>query len=149
MRNQRIFTGKSVELLSWLAICLLLWWFISRLLGDYANINMWKSDHIKAWNCSRDDCPPSAPLSAPQTHTHTHTHTHTNKKDTVCLMTSAHPTSSPTQPFSNSHHDVRTSFLITQLLENKRKFYPISLESSHKRNSTVPIFNKSKKSIQT
>ena len=58
-------------------------------------------------------------------------------------------TSSPTQPFSNSHHDVRTSFLITQLLENKRKFYPISLESSHKRNSTVPIFNKSKKSIQT
>ena len=81
--------------------------------------------------------------------TNTHTHTHTNKKDTVCLMTSAHPTSSPTQPFSNSHHDVRTSFLITQLLENKRKFYPISLESSHERNSTVPIFNKSKKSIQT
>ena len=25
----------------------------------------------------------------------THTHTHTNKKDTVCLMISAHPTSSP------------------------------------------------------
>ena len=143
VRNQRIFTGKSVELLSWLAICLLFWWFISHLLGDYANINMWKSDHMKAWNCSRDDCPPSAPLSAPQTHTHT------NKKDTVCLMTSAHPTSSPTQPFSNSHHDVRTSFLITQLLENKRKFYPISLESSHEQNSTVPIFNKSKKSIQT
>ena len=86
------------------------------------------------------------PLHSPP---HKHTHTHTNKKDTVCLMTSAHPTSSPTQPFSNSHHDVRTSFLITQLLENKRKFYPISLESSHERNSTVPIFNKSKKSIQT
>ena len=36
-----------------------------------------------AWSC-----PPSPP-SAPQTHTRT------NKKDTVCLMISAHPTSSP------------------------------------------------------
>ena len=70
--TSEFFTGKSVELLSWLAICLLFWWFISHLLGNYANINMWKSDHMKAWNCSRDDCPPSAPLSAPQTHTHTH-----------------------------------------------------------------------------
>ena len=32
-----------------------------------------------------------SPPSTPQTHTHTHT----NKKDTVCLMISAHPTSSP------------------------------------------------------
>ena len=29
------------------------------------------------------------------THTHAHTHTHTNKKDTICLMTSPHPTFSP------------------------------------------------------
>ena len=31
----------------------------------------------------------------------------------------------------------------------KKKIYSTSLESSHKPNSTVPIFNKSKKSIQT
>ena len=53
-----------------------------------------------------------------------HTHTHTNKKDPVCLMTSAYPTSSPHHLFSNSHHDESTSFLITQLSKNKRKFIP-------------------------
>ena len=74
-----------------------------------------------AWSC-----PPSPP-SAPQTHTRT------NKKDTVCLMTSAHPTSSPHNLISNSHHDKWTSFLITQL--------PKSLEISHKLNSTVPYSN--------
>ena len=47
-----------------------------------------------------------------------HTRTHTTKKDTVCLMTSAHPTSSPHNLFSNSHHDECTSFLITQLPKN-------------------------------
>ena len=90
-----------------------------------------------AWSC-----PPSPP-SAPQTHTRT------NKKDTVCLMTSAHPTSSPHNLISNSHHDKRASFLITQLPKKKRKICSISLEISHKLNSTVPIFNKSKISIQT
>ena len=45
-----------------------------------------------------------------------HKHTHTNKKDTVCLMTSAH--------LSNFHHDECISFLITQLPKNKRKFIP-------------------------
>ena len=29
MRNHRIFMGKSEALLSWLAICLLFWWFLS------------------------------------------------------------------------------------------------------------------------
>ena len=30
--------------------------FISHLFGDYANINMWKSDYMKAWNYIRNDC---------------------------------------------------------------------------------------------
>ena len=30
--------------------------FISHLFGDYANINMWKSDYMKAWNSIRNDC---------------------------------------------------------------------------------------------
>ena len=51
-------------------------------------------------------------------------HTHTNKKDTACLMTSAHPTSSPHNLFSNSHHHECTSFLNTQLRKNKIKFIP-------------------------
>ena len=67
--------------------------------------------------------------SPPHKHTHTHTHTHTNKKDTVCLMTSAHPTSSPHHLFPNAHHDEYTSFLITHLPKNKMKFYSVSLES--------------------
>ena len=59
---------------------------------------------------------------APQTHTHTHTHT--NKKDTVCLMTSTHPTSSPHNLFSNSHHDEYTSFLSHNCPKIKKKFIP-------------------------
>ena len=65
-----------------------------------------------AWLC------PLSPPSASQTHTHT------NKKDTVCLVTSAHPNSSPHNLFSNSHHDERTGFLIPQLPKNKREFIP-------------------------
>ena len=38
--------------------------------------------------------------------------------------TSAHPTSSPHNLFSNSHHDECTSFLNTQLRKNKIKFIP-------------------------
>ena len=45
---------------------------------------------------------------------HTYTHTHPNKKDTVCLMTSAHPTSSPHNLFSVPI-TTNASFLITQL----------------------------------
>ena len=30
--------------------------FISHLFGDYANINMWKSDYMKAWNSIKNDC---------------------------------------------------------------------------------------------
>ena len=41
--------------------------------------------------------------------------------------------------FSNSHHDKCKRFLITQL--PKEGIYSISLESSHKLNSTVAIFN--------
>ena len=51
-------------------------------------------------------------------------HTHTNEKDTVYLMTSAHPTSGPHNLFSNFHHDEWTSFLITKLPKNKRKIFP-------------------------
>ena len=53
---------------------------------------------------------------APQTYTH--------QRKGHCLMTSAHPTSTPHHPFSNSHHDECTTFLITQLPKNKRKFIP-------------------------
>ena len=60
----------------------------------------------------------------PHTHSHTHTHTHTHQKDTVCLMNSAHPTSSPHNLIYNSHHDKCTIFLITQLPTKKRKFIP-------------------------
>ena len=79
-----------------------------------------------AWSC------PPSPLSAPQTPTYT-----------------KHSTSSPLNLISSSHHDKCTSFLITQLPKKKRKFFSISLEISHEPNSTVPIFNKSKISIQT
>ena len=54
----------------------------------------------------------------------THTHTHTQKKDIFCLMTSARPTSSPHKFFSYSHHDERTSFLITNLPKHEREFIP-------------------------
>ena len=50
-----------------------------------------------------------------------HKHTYTNKKDTACLITSAHPTSSQHNLFSDSHHDECTSFLNTQLRKNKIK----------------------------
>ena len=64
------------------------------------------------------------PDYAHSAHPPLHKHTHTNNKDTVCLVTSAHPNSSPHNLFSNSHHDERTSFLITQLPKNKREFIP-------------------------
>ena len=68
---------------------------------------------------------PAYPPPHKHTHTHRHTHTHTlTKKDTDYLMTSVHPTSSPHNLFSNSHHDEYTSFLITQLPKNKRNFIP-------------------------
>ena len=75
-------------------------------------------------------------------------HTYTNKKDTVCLMTSARPTFSPNFFFSipittNAH--VFSSHNCPKI--KIKTIYSISLESSHKLNSTVPIFNKSKKSI--
>ena len=53
--------------------------------------------------------------------TNTHTHTHTNKKDTVCLMISAHPTSSPHKFFFQFPSRRMQSFLITQLPKNKMK----------------------------
>ena len=53
---------------------------------------------------------------APQTYTH--------QRKGHCLMTSAHPTSTPHNPFSNSYHDECITFLITQLPKNKRKFIP-------------------------
>ena len=89
-----------------------------------------------AWSC-----PPSTP-PAPQIPTHT------DKKDTFCLMTSAHPSYSPHNFISSSHHDKCISYLITQL-QKEKKIYSISLEISHKWNSTVPLFNKSEISIQT
>ena len=61
------------------------------------------------------------------------THTHTNNKDTACLITSAHPTSSQHNLFSNSHHDECTSFLNTQLRKNKIKFNPKVLKVHIKR----------------
>ena len=51
-------------------------------------------------------------------------HLHTHQKDTVCLMNSAHPTSSPHNLISNSYHDKCTSFLSHNCLKRKRKFIP-------------------------
>ena len=64
---------------------------------------------------------------------HKHTHTHTNKKDTACLITSAHSTSSQHNLFSNSHHDECISFPNTQLRKNKIKFNPKVLKVHIKR----------------
>ena len=52
VRNQRIFQGKAKSCFrdSFLVV------LISRLFGNYANINMWKSDHMKAFNCIKSDC---------------------------------------------------------------------------------------------
>ena len=50
-----------------------------------------------------------------------HKHTQINKKDSVCLMTSAHPTSSPLNLFSNSHHD-ECKFSYHTTAQNKTKF---------------------------
>ena len=76
----------------------------------------------------------------------TNTYTHTNKKDTVCLMTSAHSTSSPHNLFSNSHHDECTSFLITQLPKNKRKFIPKVLKV-HKNQIQLYLYSASKQEL--
>ena len=56
MKKWWIFIGKSETLLPWLAICLLFYGFISHLFGDHANINMWKSDFMKAWNSIKNVC---------------------------------------------------------------------------------------------
>ena len=57
MRKRRIFIGKTEALPSWRAICLRFFGgFISRRFGDYANINMWKSDYTKTWNSIKNDC---------------------------------------------------------------------------------------------
>ena len=79
----------------------------------------------------------------PQTHTHSHQQKGRCLPDDLCQ---SHLQS--TQPFfSNSHYDECASFPITQLPKNNTKIHSISLDSSHKPNSTVPVFNKSKKSI--
>ena len=63
------------------------------------------------------------PDYAHSAHAPPHKRTHTNKKDSVCLMNSAHPAFSPHNLFSNSHHDECTSFLIT-LPKDKIQFIP-------------------------
>ena len=74
-----------------------------------------------------------------------HKHSHTNKKDTVCPMTSAHPSSSPTQPFFQFSSRRTRKFSYHTTAQKIRE----NLSISPAPNSTVPIFNKSKKSIQT
>ena len=54
----------------------------------------------------------------------TQTHTHQQKGHCLPLMTSAHPTSSPHNLFSNSHHDECTSFFDHTTAQNKREFIP-------------------------
>ena len=51
-----------------------------------------------------------------------HKHTQTNKKDSVCLMTSAHPTSSPLNLFPIPI-TTNASFLITQLPKIKQNLF--------------------------
>ena len=72
---------------------------------------------------------PTRPTLRP---TNTHTHTH-QQRLLFRLMTSVHPTFSPHNLFSKSHHDECTSFLITQLPRNKRKFTPKVLKVHMKR----------------
>ena len=67
-------------------------------------------------------------LSLAYTRNRPNKHTRTNKKDTVCLMTSAHPTFSPHNIFFNSHHDECASFLITQLSKIKENLFQKSLK---------------------
>ena len=79
----------------------------------FAIVHMIEKDegykYFAAWaTFDARSCLPSPP-SAPHTHKVTLS---ANKKDTACLMTSAHPTSSPHNLISNFHHDKCTSFLI-------------------------------------
>ena len=79
----------------------------------FAIVHMIEKDegykYFAAWaTFDARSCRPSPP-SAPHTHKVTLS---ANKKDTACLMTSAHPTSSPHNLISNFHHDKCTSFLI-------------------------------------
>ena len=86
-----------------------------------------------------------SPPSTPQTHTHTH------QQKGHCLPNDLCPSHlQPTQVFFPIPITTNAKvFLSHSCPKIKRKTYSISLESSHKPNSTVPIFNKSKKSIQT
>ena len=86
-------------------------------------------------------CPPNPP-SAPQTHTH--------QQKGHCLPNDFSPSHLQlTQPYFQfpSRQMHKFSYHTTAQKEKKKK--SISPEMSHKPNSTVPILNKSKKSIQT
>ena len=80
-----------------------------------------------------------------------HKHTHTPTKKGHCLPNDFFPSHlQPTQPFFPIPITTNAQvFLSHNCPRIKEKIYSISLDSSHKPNSTVPIFNKSKKSIQT
>ena len=84
-------------------------------------------------------------LSLAYTRNRPHKHTRTNKKDTVCLMTSAHPTFSPHNIFFQFPSRRMHKFSYHTTVQKLKRIYYKSLESSHKLNSTVPIFSKSKK----
>ena len=89
-----------------------------------------------AWSCS------PSPLSAPQTHTH--------QQKGHCLpddLYSSHLQS--TQSYFQFPSRQMHKFSYHTTAQKEKKIYPTSLEISHKPNSTVFIFNKSKISIQT
>ena len=74
------------------------------------------------------------------------TNTDTQQNDTVCLITAALPAHTTFFPIPiTTNAQVFLSHNCPRLIKKISKI----LESSHKPNTTVPILNKSKKSIQT
>ena len=56
MRSRRILMGKAKRCFRDWPFVYFSGGFISHLFGDYAYINLWKSDHMKAWNSIKNDC---------------------------------------------------------------------------------------------
>ena len=78
------------------------------------------------------------------------TNTHTHQQKGHCLpddLCQSHL--QPTQPFFQFSLRRMRKFSYHTTAQKQKKIRSISLDSSHKPNSTVPKFNKSKKSIQT
>ena len=75
---------------------------------------------------------------------------HAHQQEGHCLPHDLCPSHlQPTQPFYQFPSRRMHMFSYHTTAQKEKKIYYISLESSHEPNSTVPRFDKSKKSIQT